>query len=121
LTKLLILVLLAMAWTGMTRLVQSILNWSWLIELEITPGPLYLAIYGALQGILALVSAAGIWSGKSWAYTFSRAAVILLFLMYWLERILFTRSPTGWTNLPFSITASLVLLAFAMVVLSRKS
>jgi len=119
-TRLLILALLVMAWTGFTRLLQSILNWSWLIDLEITPGPLYLAIYGALQGCLALISAVGLWSGKSWAYPFSRAAVILLFLMYWLERILFTRSTSGWTNLPFSIAASLVLLAFALVELSRK-
>ena len=109
-TKLLILLLLVIAWMGWTRMVQSILNWSWLVDLEITPGPLYLAIYGALQGCLALISAAGLWSGKSWAYPFSRTAVMLLFLMYWLERILFTRSPTGWTNLPFSIAASLVLL-----------
>ncbi len=119
-TKLLILLLLVIAWMGWTRMVQSILNWSWLVDLEITPGPLYLAIYGALQGCLALISAAGLWSGKSWAYPFSRTAVMLLFLMYWLERILFTRSPSGWTNLPFSSAASLVLLAFALVELARK-
>ena len=119
--KLLILLLLVMAWMGLTRLVQSILNWSWLIELDISPGPLYLAIYGALQGCLALISAAGLWSGKSWAYPFSRAAVILLFLMYWLERVLFTRSLPGWTNLDFSLAASLMMLGFALVVLSRKS
>ena len=119
-TRLLIFAMLVIAWTGFTRMVQSILNWSWLIDLEITPGPLYLAISGALQGCIALVSAVGLWFGKSWAYPTSRAAVILLFLMYWLERILFTRSASGWTNLPFSIVVSLILLTYALLVLSKK-
>ena len=117
--RLLIGGLLVMSLTGFVRCQQSIANWEWLRSLGMSPGPLYLAISGGLWGSISLAAGLGLWFKKEWAYSFTRAAVTVLILTGWLEKLLFSRTEDAWTNLPFSILLSLAVLGYTMVVLAK--
>jgi hypothetical protein len=117
--KLLIAGLLLTALGGFWRLVLTMRDWPWLQSLGLVPGPLYLAISGAFWGILALAAGVSLWLKKKWAFHFARAAVAILILTAWLDRLLFSQTEDTWTNLPFSIMVSLVGMGYTLVVLAR--
>ena len=116
---LLIAGLLVTALGGFWRLVLCIQDWFWLQSLGLFPGPLYLAITGGLWGSLALAAGLSLWLKKKWAYRFTRAAVAVLILAAWLDRLFFSQTEEAWTNLPFSIMLSLVLMGYTLAVLAK--
>jgi hypothetical protein len=75
-------------------------------------GPLYLALGGALWGLLALPAAWGLWAGKRWAPITSRLAALVLFLSFWFDRLV-----TAWVGSPppntvFVLVVSVFGMAF---------
>jgi len=103
--------------TGWLRLYLSILDWQLLISFGLFPGPLYLAIYGAIVGLLGVVAAVSLWLRQPWAPKAVRIGVLAAAAWYWLDRLLFTQSTSSWTNWPFSVGLTVLCLLFVFLVL----
>ncbi len=114
----LVLVLLAGALEGFLRLQAAVYTWSMLAVIGITPGPLYLAISGAIWGLALLVAAAGLFFRQRWAPGYARIAAAVLALAYWIDRLAFTRSADAQANWPFMAGVTVFILAFLFSVLS---
>lgn len=116
LLKVLAALYLALAWFGWMRFYGTLNDMSLLSEFLSVPMLAYLAAGGALWALAGLLSAVSLWFGMPIASWFSRAAAAVCFVWYWLDRLFIARSPLADTNRLFALFASLLLLAFAMVV-----
>ncbi len=114
----LVIILLVGALDGFLRLQAAVYTWSVLAGIGITPGPLYLAISGAIWGLALLVAAAGLFFRRPWAPRYTRITVIVLALAYWADRLAFTRSADAQANWPFMTGVTVLALAFVFSVLS---
>jgi hypothetical protein len=110
--------LLASAFAGFLRLQAAVYAWDVLTHLGLQPGPLYAALSGAIWGIVSLAAALGLLLRLRWAPVFTRFGVAGLALVYWADRLLFTHSADGQINAPFAAAATVVLVFFALGVLS---
>jgi hypothetical protein len=111
--------LLFFSLTGWLRLYLSIQDWQLLVSLGLFPGPLYLALYGALVGLFGAGAALSLWLRRPWAPRAVRIGVLAAAAWYWLDRLLFTQSLSSWTNWPFSAGITLICLLFVFFVLAR--
>jgi len=114
---LLALVFFWLALSGWARLYLAVRDWALLEELGVAGGPLYLALGGAVWGLLALPAAWALWTGKRWAPVTARLVAVILFLSFWFDRLLMAwvgSSPPNWI---FALVISLFGLAFTFVVL----
>ena len=102
---------------GWARLVISLRDWYWYDRFGLQPGPGYLAVSGAVWGLVGL--AALLWLGqRARGYTWAgRSAVVFLALTYWGDRLAFSRPDGAWVNLPFAVVFTLLALAYAFWVL----
>ncbi len=114
----LVLVILAGSLDGFLRTQAAIYSWKVLSEIGITPGPLYLAVSGAIWGIVLLVAALGLFFRQRWAPRFTRLSAVVLALAYWIDRLAFTRSADTQVNWPFMAGVTVFILAFTFSVLS---
>ncbi len=114
----LVIILLVGALEGFLRLQAAVYTWSVLVNVGITPGPLYLALSGAIWGLALLVAAAGLFFRQRWAAWYARIAAVALALAYWIDRLGFTRSAEAQTNWPFMAGLTALILAFVFSVLS---
>ncbi len=114
----LVIILLVGAFNGFLRLQAAVYTWSVLATIGITPGPLYLALSGAIWGLALLVAAVGLFFRQRWAPLFTHVTVIVLALAYWLDRLVFTRSADAQVNWPFMAVVTVFTLAFVFSVLS---
>ncbi len=114
----LVIILLVGALEGFLRLQAAVYTWSVLANVGITPGPLYLALSGAIWGLGLLVAAAGLFFRQRWAAWYTRIAAVALALAYWIDRLTFTRSVDAQTNWPFMAGLTALILAFVFSVLS---
>jgi hypothetical protein len=110
-TLLLLLVLSLSVW-GLLRFAGALRWWDVLYEKGARLSPLYLSITGAGWALAAIVLLWSIWSAKRWAYLAIPGSVLVWLLQYWLERIFFQGQRS---NLTFSIIASILLLATALI------
>jgi hypothetical protein len=110
-TLLLLLVLSLSVW-GLLRFAGALRWWDVLYEKGARFSPLYLSITGAGWVLAAIVLLWSIWSAKRWAYLALPASVLVWLVQYWLERIFFQAQRS---NLTFSIIASILLLATALM------
>jgi hypothetical protein len=108
-TLLLFMVLMLSAW-GATRFLASLRWWNVLFEIEASLNPIYLALTGAVWVAVGCFLLYNIWTGRSWARMAAFTAFLIWLIEYWVERVFFE---TTRTNLPFTITCSLV--AFVIV------
>jgi hypothetical protein len=116
----LVLSFLTFSLTGWLRLYLSIFDWQLLISLGIFPGPLYLAIYGMLTGLIGAVAAVSLWLGLPWAPRIAWIGGLAAAAWYWLDRLLFTQSSSSWTNWPFSAGITVICLLFVLLVLAAQ-
>jgi len=105
------LVMLVFSLFGWLRLQQAVSNWGFLIQLGIQPGPLYLAAGGALWGLLGLTAAVSLWYRLSGAVVFTETTAVVFAASYWLDRLAFSRSAVGQSNLFFALG----LTAFGLI------
>ncbi len=114
----LVIILLVGALEGFLRLQAAVYAWVVLSGIGISPGPLYLAISGAVWGLALLVAAAGLFFRQRWAPAYTRIAALVLALAYWIDRLAFTRSTDAQANWPFMAGVTVFFLAFVFSVLS---
>ncbi|MEA4908096.1 MAG: hypothetical protein GYA17_15435 [Chloroflexi bacterium] len=114
--KLLALGLLVPGIFGWLRCQQAIGQWDWLARLAVRPGPLYLALSGAVWGALGVGAALWLWWGGRGAAWGVRAAAGLLALSYWVDRVAFYRSSSAQVSLPFSMGFTVVSLLAVLLV-----
>ncbi|HZW03700.1 MAG TPA: hypothetical protein VFF68_07230 [Anaerolineaceae bacterium] len=104
--------------TGWFRLWQALVFWRELAAVELRPGPAYLAASGAALGILGAAAAWRLAKRRAGAPSFVRLVVLGAALLYWAERLLFTRSAGGYANLPFSIMLTVLALVYTFTALA---
>jgi hypothetical protein len=109
--------------SGWLRLQQSLVSWAWLEGGGLTPGPLSLAVTGAVIGLGGLLPAVGLGLRRSWAPAAARLAAVLYGLWYWADRLLLGQNQYTLTGLPFSlaVTAIALGLVFTLLPLRRKA
>jgi hypothetical protein len=114
----LVLILLLGALEGFLRLQAAIYTWSVLVSFDIVPGPLYLAVSGAIWGLALLAAALGLFFRQLWAPGYTRVVVVVLALAYWADRLAFTRTADAQANWPFMAGVTALALAFVFSVLA---
>jgi len=98
--------------SGWARLYLAIRDWALLAELGVIGGPLYLALGGALWGLLALPAAWALWSAQRWAPITARLVAVILFLSFWADRLLIAWVGSPPPNGFFALVISLFGLVF---------
>ncbi len=116
---LLALGVLSIASLNLLRLVDAVRLWDFLSKL-LPISPLYLALTGLIAGGIGLFLAWGLWKGRGWAPRFTMLASLAYAAYYWLDRLLLSNADSRRSNLPFSVGATLVLLALIFYILSRR-
>lgn len=108
------LVLIGMGWSavsGLQRAALSISSWYWLEKAGVSPGPAYLAWSGALWGGISLLALAWMLLRRP-AYRWAGlAAVLLLAVIYWVDRLWIGRAAGLGENLAFAALFTLAVLA----------
>jgi hypothetical protein len=110
--KLLSLLLLIFAVLGWLRFSQSIYQWYYLVAYQVKPGPLYTLISGLLIGISMSIGLVAFWMRKPWSKQYLQIAFAIIFTGWWLDYLILTRNPSAFTNWPFRLVGSLVVLGF---------
>jgi hypothetical protein len=111
--------LLGLSIYGWLRFQQSLALWDILIQIGIWPGPLYLAISGAVWGMLGLVAGVGLFLRKNWAARFTQAAVLFMAAWYWFDRLVLVKSEAAQANLTFMVLLTILSVAFTFAVLRK--
>ncbi|MGD2156907.1 MAG: hypothetical protein PVG14_19570 [Anaerolineales bacterium] len=115
----LVLILTTLYWL---RLVETLRLWAFLSRAPISLTLLhriYLAVTGALWGLVGLPLTWGLWRGRTWAPRSLSLIAILYSAYYWLDR-LFLAVPKIWRpRWPFAVAATVILLVLTFWTLSR--
>ena len=114
---LLAIAVLTIAGFNLLRFIQANLLREFLSEFPTVSLP-YLILSGLVWAVCGLVSAWGIWCRKKWAPRYTMIFMLVYSLAYWLERIWLSRY-NSWMNVPFAITANILLLLSTAWVLTR--
>jgi hypothetical protein len=105
------LVLLLFSLEAWLRLQQAIVNWTYLISLGAVVLPLYLAVSGAVWGIVSLAAAVGLWLYQRWAVMGTGIGSALFTVWYWLDRLFLAPAAGGsQANVWFAVVVNVVLL-----------
>jgi hypothetical protein len=113
----LILGFLLLSVYGWLRFQQSLALWEVLQEIGIEPGPLYLAVSGAVWGIIGLAVGLGLFFRQAWAAGLARAAVVVLAAWYWFDRLVLIRSEAAQASAPFAALLTVFVVAYTFGVL----
>jgi hypothetical protein len=108
----LILGFLLAAIYGWLRFQQSLMLWDALILIEIWPGPMYLAISGAVWGLVTLVTGLGMLLRQYWAWQAARYVVVTLAAWFWFDRLVLAQSEAARTNQPFMALLTVLVAVF---------
>lgn len=95
-------------------MLASILDWYWLDQAGITPGPLYLTISGAVWGLAGLAALVWLLFRLPWYRLVALGVALFIALTYWIDRLFVAQNPQ---NLVFAAGFTLFCLAFAILVL----
>ncbi|HBA90535.1 MAG: hypothetical protein A2X24_02410 [Chloroflexi bacterium GWB2_54_36] len=117
--KLLAFAMLVLSLSGWLRLQQSLARWDDLSQAGLQPGPLYLAITGALAGLAGLVVCIALWRRSRWAPGLTIVVLVSCIIWLWVDRLWIARSPAALTNWPFLLGASAVILTGTIYALHR--
>lgn len=102
-----------MAWFALSqamRLVQAVTLWPWLIEVQVRPGPAYLAVTGLIWALAGGVGVVGVWQRQRWGLRLCEVTLVAWSAWNWLDRLWVSSSPTALWNWPFALGFNLVLL-----------
>lgn len=102
------LVLMVTAWNGL-RLWTALAWQKTLVEFSTNPGPVYVAVSGAVWVVVGLTLAWSLMLGKARAGKMLVAAATGYTVWYWSERLIW---PAPHPNWPFAIAVNLILLVF---------
>lgn len=121
LLKLLILGFMILSGLGWSRLYEVIRLWKIFGTYSTDNLLIYIAVSGALLGLVGLCAAIGLLFRGKWAPNTARASAILCSGWYWLDRLLLAEPSTDHTNLPFAAALNFLGLLFTFIVLSLPS
>lgn len=108
--RFLALIFLILSLLGWLRLEQALLNQRLLVQLGAWPGPVYIALGGAVWGLAGLPVALGLWGRRAWAGPAARLAALIFLLTYWIDRLWFSAERAPVFNWPFSLGVSIAWL-----------
>ena len=111
--------MLVLSLSGWLRLERSFARWDDLNQAGLQPGPLYLAITGALAGLAGLAVCLALWRRFRWAPGLTHAVLVGWIIWLWVDRLWIARSPAALTNWPFLLGACALLLAGTIYALQR--
>jgi hypothetical protein len=94
---------------GWLRLIQTLHDWSILVQLGAVPGPFYVAVSGAVWGLAGLPAAWGVWRRTSWSSLTGLGVGLFLAVSFWADRLAFS-SQSGFQNWPFALGVTLLWL-----------
>jgi hypothetical protein len=117
--KLLAFGLLALSLSGWLRLQQSVTRWDTLNQAGVQPGPLYLAVSGALIGMIALAGCIAIWLRIRWAPGLTLIGLGGWIIWLWVDRLWIAQSPDTLSNWPFLLGVCALILAGTIYALIR--
>ena len=106
-----------LALSGWQRLAVSLPSWYWLANAGSAPGPLYLAISGAVWGLVS--TGCVLWllfKGRAYRWV-GLGTTLFLYATFWLDRLWFARADGLGANLVFAILSSTLALACAVFIL----
>lgn len=110
--KLLFASLMLISLSGWLRLYQSIYQWDWLVRYQVSPGPLYSAIYGSVVGISGLVIAFLFWINPKSSKKLTQAYICVILLIGWLDYLVFSNTSLAFADIHFRIVISIGYLIF---------
>lgn len=114
---LLLLAFAAFSIAGWVRLGSSIVQWNWLEQAGLTPGPLYLALTGGLWGAAGAVCVAWLlWRLRGWRVVVLAAALVLC-VSYWIDRLLVAEAQGNLSNTVFVLVVTAAGLGFTALLL----
>ncbi|HVN54031.1 MAG TPA: hypothetical protein VMT46_06845 [Anaerolineaceae bacterium] len=93
---------------GWLRFGQALAQWNLLVELDAWPGPLYLAVGGAVWGSLGILVALALAAGSRSGPLLAQGAVLFFLLTYWVDRLI-----SVWIGNPFANWPILLVLSLA--------
>lgn len=105
-TLLLLAVLSLTAW-NVVRVWTAITWRAVLTEFAPQPGPVYIAISGAVWVVVGLSTLWALWRAKAWAPRLLVGASAAYTLWYWTDRLVLQNGRDNW---PFTLTVNLLLL-----------
>lgn len=100
---------------GAVRLWAALQSWDALMAFGAQPGPLYLALSGAVTALGFLAALAGLVLRGRWSSRAVQIAVVVYAAWFWVDRLALHRGDST-ENLPFLAGLSLFLLLFALAV-----
>jgi hypothetical protein len=103
---------------GWLRLYGALSQWQWLLTLNLSVSPLYLAAGGAAWGVAGLLAGLGVWLRQRWAPAAVRLASAFFAASYWLDRLTVGAAGSLQPNWPFALIMTLMGLAFAWGIFS---
>ena len=103
-----LLVLMVSTWNGL-RLWTAIAWQKTLAEFATIPGPMYMAVSGAIWLIIGLSLTWSLLQEKIWAGKMLAVAAAGYSVWYWCERLIWQAPRSNW---PFAITVNLIALVF---------
>jgi hypothetical protein len=102
---------------GWLRFQQSLSLWKILIQIEVWPGPLYLAISGAAWGLMGLIAVLALFFRLTWAIQYTKVIVLLMAAWYWFDRLVLVQSEAARTNLVFMALLTILAVIYTFAVL----
>jgi len=110
--KLFSFILLSMAVMGVLRFIQSIYQWQFLLNYQVKPGPLYSLISGLLIAVIMSFGLVGFWMRKEWSKTYLQFSIAITSIAWWLDYLLFTKNSAAFSNWPFRLLATTIVVGF---------
>ncbi len=110
--------LLFFSFLGWLRLYGALSQWQWLLSLNLSVSPLYLAAGGACWGVAGLTASLAVWLRRPWAPTAVRLASAFFAVSYWLDRLTVGAAGSSQANWLFALIMTLMGLAFAWGIFS---
>ena len=114
-----ILLVLITGGLNLIRLIQSVKQWALLKEILPFP-PLFLTILGSFWFVVSALLLWGITRRKSWTVRLIQGTSILYILVFWIDRSWLAVQDSRITNDLFAVTATIILLIFVFISLSRR-
>lgn len=102
---------------GWTRMIETIIEWRWMVYAGVWPGPLYLAAMGGLWGLVGLLGGIAVRLRRPGMRMAAFGVALLLALTYWADRVLVVPLNQYGSNGLFAAGFTLLGLLFAYAAL----
>ncbi|MEA5077976.1 MAG: hypothetical protein VB013_05350 [Anaerolineaceae bacterium] len=110
------LVFFGLAALYLLQVIQTLLSWNVLLDVQYKPGPWY----PLFQGVFLLLGFASagllLWLRLDWSASFAAVLTSLAGVWYWLDRLVFSTNPQPLRNSLFALVLFLIL--FTLVIAS---